>query len=67
MRSCFFLLALEDQPHLPRVPDLDPVNGDRRSFTLLRPSAGDASSQERLREAILEAYGEYEETTAVPT
>lgn len=42
------------------------VNGDRRSFTLLRPSAGDPASQERLREAILEAYGEYEETSDVP-
>jgi hypothetical protein len=40
------------------------VNGDRRSFTLLRPVAGDAASQERLREAILEAYSEFEETVA---
>ena len=40
------------------------VNGERRSFSLLRPIA-DATAQERIREAILEAYAEYEEKTAV--
>ena len=42
------------------------VNGDRRSFALLRPIA-DATSQERLRELILEAYAAYEERAAVAT
>ena len=40
------------------------VNGERRSFTLLRPIA-DATAQDRIREAILEAYGEYEEKAVV--
>jgi len=39
------------------------VNGERRSFALLRPVA-DASYQERLRDLILQAYSEYEEQTA---
>ena len=43
------------------------VNGDRRSFSLLRPSAGDATAQEKLREAILQAYTEFEEQLAVAT
>ena len=42
------------------------VNGDRRSFSLLRPIA-DATSQDRLRELILDAYAEYEEKAAVAT
>ena len=37
------------------------VNGDRRSFALLRPVA-DATAQERVRELVLQAYAEYEET-----
>lgn len=40
------------------------VNGDRRSFALLRPIA-DATAQNRLRELILEAYQEFEQQTAV--
>ncbi|HLG56857.1 MAG TPA: hypothetical protein VI485_16080 [Vicinamibacterales bacterium] len=32
------------------------VNGERRSFSLLRPQAGDASVQDRIRDLILEAY-----------
>ncbi len=43
------------------------VNGDRRSFALLRPVAGDATAQERLRELILQAYAEFEQNTAVTT
>ena len=43
------------------------VNGDRRSFALLRPVAGDATAQERLRELILQAYAEFEQNTAVAT
>jgi hypothetical protein len=35
------------------------VNGDRRSFALLRP-VGDAAAQERVREFVLQAYAEYE-------
>ena len=42
------------------------VNGERRSFSLLRPIA-DATSQDRVREAILQAYSEYEEKAAVAT
>ena len=41
------------------------VNGERRSFALLRPAAGDATAQDRVRELILEAYAEYEEKAAV--
>ena len=40
------------------------VNGERRSFALLRPVA-DATAQDRIREAILDAFAEYEETAAV--
>ncbi len=42
------------------------VNGERRSFALLRPVA-DVTSQDRIREVILEAYAEYEEKAAVAT
>jgi hypothetical protein len=41
------------------------VNGERRSFSLLRPSNGDATAQDKLRELILQAYSEFEENTAV--
>ena len=40
------------------------VNGERRSFALLRP-VGDASSQERVRDLVLQAYAEYEAQQAV--
>ena len=43
------------------------VNGDRRTFSLLRPAAGDATTQDRLRELILQAYAEFEEQAAVAT
>ena len=36
------------------------VNGERRSFALLRPIV-DATAQERIRDLILDAYAEYEE------
>ncbi|HVL69353.1 MAG TPA: hypothetical protein VM364_19000 [Vicinamibacterales bacterium] len=39
------------------------VNGERRSFALLRP-IGDVSAQERIKELVLEAYAEYEQTNA---
>ena len=38
------------------------VNGERRSFALLRPASGDTTAQERIRELVLQAYAEYEET-----
>lgn len=37
------------------------VNGERRSFALLRPIV-DVSNEERVRELILEAYTDYEVT-----
>jgi hypothetical protein len=40
------------------------VNGERRSFALLRP-VGDTTAQNRLRELILEAFQEYEERAAI--
>jgi hypothetical protein len=40
------------------------VNGERRSFSLLRPVA-DATSQDRLRDLILQAYAEHEAEAAV--
>jgi hypothetical protein len=41
------------------------VNGERRTFALLRPAAGDATAQDRVRELILQAYTEYEEQSAI--
>jgi hypothetical protein len=35
------------------------VNGERRSFALLRPLV-DVTAQERVRELVLEAFAEYE-------
>jgi hypothetical protein len=40
------------------------VNGERRSYALLRP-IGDVTSQNKLRELILEAFAEYEERAAI--
>jgi hypothetical protein len=40
------------------------VNGDRRSFALLRPIA-DTTAQNRIREMILDAYQQYEERAVV--
>ena len=40
------------------------VNGERRSFALLRPVV-DITSQNKLREMILEAFAEYEERAAI--
>src|SRR5687768_6330287 len=40
------------------------VNGERRSFSLLRPIA-DATAQDRVRELILEAYADFEEKAAI--
>ena len=40
------------------------INGLRRSFALLRPIV-DTTTQSKLREIILDAYQEYEDTAAV--
>ena len=40
------------------------VNGDRRSWALLRPIV-DSTAQGKLRDLILEAYQEYEERAAI--
>ncbi|HMF96765.1 MAG TPA: hypothetical protein VKE96_20845 [Vicinamibacterales bacterium] len=40
------------------------VNGDRRSFALLRPIT-DSTAQEKLRQLILDAYAEFEERSAI--
>ena len=39
------------------------VNGERRSFALLRPVV-DSTKQERIREVVLEAYASYESAQA---
>ena len=36
------------------------VNGERRSFALLRPANGDVTAQEAIRDAILDAYSRLE-------
>src|SRR5882724_3469821 len=43
------------------------VNGERRSFALLRPSNGDSTAQDRIREVVLQAYAEFQEQGAVAT
>ena len=46
------------------------VNGERRSFSLLRPVDRDATAQDRLRELILQAYADTRSgrvTTESPT
>lgn len=40
------------------------VNGEKRTFALLRPVA-DATAQDRIRQAILDAYGEFEAEAAI--
>lgn len=42
------------------------LNGERRSFALLRPTV-DPFSTEQLRDQILSAYAEYEQTAAALT
>jgi hypothetical protein len=42
------------------------VNGERRSFALLRPIV-DTKAQEKLRELILNAFQDFEEQSAVTT
>jgi hypothetical protein len=40
------------------------VNGERRSFALLRPII-DSTAQNKIRDLVLEAYQEYEERAAI--
>jgi hypothetical protein len=40
------------------------VNGERRSFALLRPIV-DTTAQSRIRDLILDAFQEYEERSAI--
>ena len=40
------------------------VNGERRSFALLRPVT-DAKSQDQIRELVLQAYADFESRAAV--
>ncbi len=40
------------------------VNGERRSFALLRPIV-DATAQDKVRDLILQAYQEHEERVAI--
>src|SRR5437762_10370613 len=40
------------------------VNGERRSFALLRPIA-DVNAQNRVRELVLQAYAEHEERASL--
>jgi hypothetical protein len=42
------------------------VNGERRSFALLRPVA-ETGAQDRIRDMILQAYAEHEAEAAVPS
>ena len=42
------------------------VNGERRSFALLRPIT-DTTAQERIRDLVLEAYAEYEQSAEAET
>lgn len=42
------------------------VNGERRSFALLRPIA-DTAAQNRVRDLVLEAYAEYKTESALET
>jgi hypothetical protein len=40
------------------------INGERRSYALLRPQ-NDTTAQNRIRDLILQAYGEHESESAV--
>lgn len=40
------------------------INGERRSYALLRPIV-DVTSQNNIREIVLDAFAEYEERAAV--
>jgi hypothetical protein len=40
------------------------VNGERRSFALLRPANGENGANDRIRELILAAYADHEQQAA---
>jgi hypothetical protein len=40
------------------------VNGERRTFALLRPSNGDATKQDAIRQLVLQAYADFEQAAA---
>ena len=42
------------------------VNGERRTFALLRPVEGEGGGQDRIRELILAAYADHEQQAAAP-
>lgn len=42
------------------------VNGERRNFSLLRPTGTDSAAQEPVRDLILQAFAEFETQAAVP-
>jgi hypothetical protein len=42
------------------------TGGHQRSFALLRPANGDAAAQERIRDLVLKAYAEFEQSTVEP-
>ena len=41
------------------------VNGERRSFALLRPASSDNRSQSKIRDLVLQAYADFESQAAV--
>ena len=41
------------------------VNGERRSFALLRPAGDTVEAQDRIRNLILDAYAEHERVAAL--
>ena len=41
------------------------VNGERRNFALLRPIGSDTSTQNAIREIVLQAYADHEAQAAV--
>ena len=42
------------------------VNGERRSFALLRPAGADSAAHDRIRELILAAYADHEQEAGAP-
>jgi hypothetical protein len=40
------------------------VNGERRTFALLRPANGDATKQDAIRQLVLQAYADFEQGAA---
>ena len=41
------------------------VNGERRSFALLRPAGDNNASQSKIRELVLQAYADFESQAAI--